>query len=134
MKNRQGFTLMEMLIVVAIIAILVAIAIPTFTGSLENTREASDLSNLRNAYGQLSTDGMIKNDRQPDASDYIIYSYGANNKYSATVKAQQSVAGWASANGRAVNIGDAVDVPAVVKPGEWTLDFNVETGKVSITG
>ena len=32
--NKKGFTLMEMLIVVAIIAILVAIAIPTFSGSL----------------------------------------------------------------------------------------------------
>ena len=34
MKNRKGFTLMEMLIVVAIIAILVIIAIPTFNLSL----------------------------------------------------------------------------------------------------
>lgn len=34
MKNRKGFTLMEMLIVVAIIAILVIIAIPTFNSAL----------------------------------------------------------------------------------------------------
>ena len=32
--NKKGFTLMEMLIVVAIIVVLVAIAIPTFTSSL----------------------------------------------------------------------------------------------------
>ena len=123
---------MEMLIVVAIIAILVAIAIPTFTGSLERSREAADKANLRTAYAQLSTDGMIKNSGQPDSSDTIMYSY--NNGYSATVKAQQGVAGWSSANNGAVHIGDEDDVPAVVKPGEWTLDFNVETGKVSITG
>lgn len=33
LKNSKGFTLMEMLIVVAIIAVLIAIAIPTFTNS-----------------------------------------------------------------------------------------------------
>lgn len=51
-KNSKGFTLMEMLIVVAIIAILVAIAIPTFTSSLEKAREAADLANIRSAYAE----------------------------------------------------------------------------------
>lgn len=66
-KNSKGFTLMEMLIVVAIIAILVAIAIPTFTSSLEKAREAADLANIRSAYaeamvkyldGSLTTEGV----------------------------------------------------------------------------
>ena len=41
---------MEMLIVVAIIAILVAIAIPTFSTALEKAREAADIANIRSAY------------------------------------------------------------------------------------
>ena len=51
-KNTKGFTLMEMLIVVAIIAILVAIAIPTFTAQLEKAREATDIANIRSAYAE----------------------------------------------------------------------------------
>ena len=52
-KNNKGFTLMEMLIVVAIIAILVAIAIPVFTAQLEKAREATDLANIRSAYAEV---------------------------------------------------------------------------------
>ena len=46
LKNSKGFTLMEMLIVVAIIAVLIAIAIPTFTNQLEKAREATDLAKV----------------------------------------------------------------------------------------
>ena len=38
MKRNRGFTLMEMLIVVAIIAVLAAIAIPVFNGSLHKAK------------------------------------------------------------------------------------------------
>ena len=51
-KNNKGFTLMEMLIVVAIIAILVAIAIPSFTTQLEKAREAADIANIRSTYAE----------------------------------------------------------------------------------
>lgn len=48
--NQKGFTIAELLIVVAIIAVLVAVAIPIFTTQLESSREGVDLSNLRQAY------------------------------------------------------------------------------------
>lgn len=51
--NEKGFTLMELLIVLAIIAILIAIAIPTFSGQMEKSREATDLANVRSAYAEL---------------------------------------------------------------------------------
>lgn len=52
LKNKKGFTLMEMLIVVAIIAVLVAIAIPVFNGALTKSKEAADVANIRAAYAE----------------------------------------------------------------------------------
>ncbi|MCI2000460.1 MAG: prepilin-type N-terminal cleavage/methylation domain-containing protein [Clostridia bacterium] len=48
-NNKKGFTLAELLIVVAIIAVLVAISIPVFTSKLEKAREATDVANMRAA-------------------------------------------------------------------------------------
>lgn len=47
--NKKGFTLAELLIVVAIIGVLVAISIPIFTAQLEKASEATDLPNMRAA-------------------------------------------------------------------------------------
>jgi len=52
LNNKKGFTLMEMLIVVAIIAVLVAIAIPVFNGALTKSKEAADVANIRAAYAE----------------------------------------------------------------------------------
>ncbi len=48
-QNKKGFTLVEMLIVVAIIAILIAVSIPLVSTSLEKAREAVDDANKRAA-------------------------------------------------------------------------------------
>ena len=59
-KNTKGFTLMEMLIVVAIIAVLVAIAIPTFTSSLNKARVATDEANIRSGYASVMAEELTK--------------------------------------------------------------------------
>lgn len=48
-QNKKGFTLVEMLIVVAIIAILIAVSIPLVSGALEKARDATDQANERAA-------------------------------------------------------------------------------------
>ena len=65
-NNKKGFTLAELLIVVAIIAVLVAISIPIFAAQLEKSRESTDIGNLRAAKAEaaalyLSGDGTETN-------------------------------------------------------------------------
>ena len=63
--NKKGFTLMEMLIVVAIIAILIAVAIPVFSAQLHKARVATDWANLRSFYADKQTDYMTTGKQNP---------------------------------------------------------------------
>ena len=53
-ENKKGFTLAELLIVVAIIGVLVAVSIPIFTAQLTKARRATNQANLRAAYAAAS--------------------------------------------------------------------------------
>lgn len=80
---------MEMLIVIAIIAVLIAIAIPVFASQLEKSREATDLANVRAAYAQVSTEAQL-----------------GNFEATVTVDLKQKQADWQSVD--PVNIGGIV--------------------------
>ena len=67
-RNRKGFTLMEMLIVVAIIAILIAVAIPTFSSALSKAKLATDEANLRALKGLIVTAYLTNEASFTDAS------------------------------------------------------------------
>lgn len=75
-RRKQGFTLMEMLIVVAVIAVLIAVAIPVFSNSLHKSRVATDWANVRTAYAQLQMElvnGEVDRIYDPDKYRYGVY-------------------------------------------------------------
>ena len=61
-RSKKGFTLIEMLIVIAIIAILAAIAIPTFSAQLDKANQAVDDANLRTATSLAVAQYMLDNE------------------------------------------------------------------------
>ena len=103
-KNEKGFTLAELLIVVAIIGVLVAISIPIFTSQLEKAREATDAANLRSAYAELMADALTDE----------------NSTKTTTVKQEQTVAGWTTTPDFPENF--EVDAPSTADS-NWTLSL-----------
>lgn len=53
LRKNGGFTLIEMLIVVAIIAILIAVSIPLVNNALDRARQATDAANERSAKAEV---------------------------------------------------------------------------------
>lgn len=70
--KKKGFTLYEMLIVVGMIGILVSMMIPIFTSQLEKSREAVDLSMMRNCRAEMSM--LLMNEKV----ESIEYYYDGN--------------------------------------------------------
>ena len=50
LKNKKGFTIVELVIVIAVIAILAAVLIPTFSGVIERANKSKALQEGRNTY------------------------------------------------------------------------------------
>ena len=128
-NNTKGFTLMEMLIVVAIIAVLVAIAIPVFTNQLEKAREATDMANIRSAYAEVMACALTD---APDKTNEVTRTDNTDGsvKWEKHVEAVQKQAGWVS--GTTVEIGGE-QVEAVTAKKGWTISYTDTNAKASIT-
>src|SRR5919197_4530199 len=80
--REDGFTLIELMVVVLIIAILIAIAIPTFLGARSRAQDKQAQSNLRNA---LVTEDEYYTDNQ---------AYSADNAANGALKSLEPQLDW----------------------------------------
>jgi len=101
LSSNAGFTLLELMIAIAILAVLAGVGIPTYQGYIETSREAKLLNNiatievfqedyrLRNGAYETSAGNLVAITAaigwEPQTADGILYSLGASGTgYSVT--------------------------------------------------
>lgn len=102
--NKKGFTLAELLIVVAIIAVLVAISIPIFTSQLKKARLATNQANARAAHAAVVAE-LLDEQKNAGQADYTV----------STAKIKKPI--------------ETATTPLAIKtdPSEWKVDATDET-------
>ena len=88
-NNKKGFTIVELVIVIAVIAILAAVLIPTFGNVIDKANASKALQAARNEYTNYMVDHAVDN-----VDDLIIK--GADDAYFAVVNGEMSDTVYAS--------------------------------------
>lgn len=132
--GKKGFTMAELLIVIAIIAILVAIALPVFGAQLNKARAAVELANVRSAYSEAVVDALLDGEngeldpksevavKMDDLAKALTYEDDTTITYTAAVKNEES--GEVTTPGK-------ITVTYKGISGEFTIDNDVTVDKNS---
>ncbi len=79
-SSKKGFTLAELLIVIAIIAVLIAIMFPVFGAQIDKAKAAAELANVRAKYAELLADSMLGGGDMTATADSASVSYAELKK------------------------------------------------------
>lgn len=95
LNNKKGFTIVELVIVIAVIGILAAVLIPTFSGVIDKANESNALSEASNSLkvvlAELAEDGKVLDDATflYVKDDSVVYTIEyKNNQLGAVTKSE----------------------------------------------
>lgn len=60
LNNKKGFTIVELVIVIAVIGILAAVLVPTFSNVIKNAKESAAMQSAKSAYENWYADQVTK--------------------------------------------------------------------------
>ena len=126
-KDNKGFTLVELVIVVAILAILVGILAPQYTKYVEKSRKAADVSNLENLVTAFKTAASDGADNVP-AGVYVIEVTKTGCKIGTTAAAatagpyEQTTDGTDAIKSLIASYAGDNWASTTLKSGKWTDD------------
>lgn len=98
MNRRSAFTLLELLVVVAIIGILAALLLPAITHARATARRTTCISNLRQVTMAIRLYADDHSDRLPELAETHPYPNGVGAYYKQLVKGYLGLSGLASPN------------------------------------
>ena len=129
-RDEDGFTLIELMVVVLIIAILIAIAIPTFLGAQDRARDRGAQSDLRNALTAAKT---VATD---SAGLFQVASVNITATDMATAEPSLTFDTMANATDKIVGVltegtGDSITLTKKSASGRWFCISATKAGKVT---
>ena len=113
--NKKGFTIVELVIVIAVIAILAAVLIPTFSGVVEKAKQSAAIQAARNAYTEILAEESV----QGQPSKIASYTLSNDIKNDTGITSATYTAG-----------GDNTDETVAFVVGDYTVTY-VITAKAS---
>ena len=129
--NKKGFTIVELVVVVAVIAILAAVLIPTFSGVINKANMSADQKAVRDMNTALAIADVENNANTfNDAVNALLASNIGMEKYKALAKDKAFY--WVQSLKRVVYVDKDLNV---VYPTEYAdVEYDIEDGWYSLSG
>ncbi len=119
-NSKKGFTLVELVIVIAVLAIIAAIAIPTVVNVITNANKSTDITNaqtientIKTAESEVAANGTTKSDRadaliksKTPTITFLLQTYGVDPTIMSSPKTTGAVFHYIKSTGKVIACKD----------------------------